>query len=65
MLSLEVLGIEEAGDAETIRQAFEDMIDEVRNGDIGANTGSSGDGRQQELDILMRHQLEVDIKSAY
>jgi hypothetical protein len=65
LISLEVLGIDEAADSETITRAFEEMIDEVRNGDIGANTGGSGEGGQQELDILMRHQLEVDIKAAY
>jgi hypothetical protein len=60
-----MLGIDEQADSDTICKAFEDMIDEVRNGDIGANTGGEGEGGQQELDILMRHQLEVDIKSAY
>lgn len=42
------------------------MIYEIRTADVGLSTGGAGkEGDEQELDILMRHQLEVDIRAAY
>lgn len=64
LISLEVLGIDEQADITTIRQVFQQMVQEVRTANVGL-TGVSEGGGDQELDILMRHQLEVDIKAAF
>ena len=64
LISLEVLGINEQADIAAIRSVFQHMIYEIRTADVGF-TGGAEEGQEQELDILMRHQLEVDIKAAF
>jgi len=65
MMSMELLGIDETADIVTIKTAYNQMLKEIRQGKIDSDTGGAGEGGEQELDILMRYQLEVDLKYAF
>lgn len=46
LISLEILGIDERADINAIRHVFQQMIFEIRNADVGINTGGAEEGEE-------------------